>query len=281
MKLLNVIIFIVFTLSACDTEKNAPLPETDLESRNRAIDEVKKRLKSIQTASAKEALSMLAHDDFRVRRAAIKRLSALKATPERAIDALLDSLQDENENVRIEAAIALTMLKDERAVEPLIQALIDPNSKVRQWAYKALKKMGNRAVPTMIEQLDLTADTNKDKSADSRIQDILMDTLSGMGRAAVPYLIKALENNQGASAKETVALLGRIGKNAKDSIYVLIEILNSDNDVELKKSAINAIGNIGDVDPEVVPTLFEIAEGDNNRLAAAAKKALEKLDEES
>lgn len=281
MKLLYVITIIVFTVSACGTEKNALLPETDLESRNRAIDEVKKQLKSIQTASPKKALSMLEHDDFRVRRAAIKRLSALKATPERAVDALLDSLQDENENVRIEAAIALTMLRDERVVEPLIQALVDTNSKVRQWAYKALKKMGNKAVPTMIEQLALAGDTDKNEAPDTQIHEILMDTLSGMGRAAVPYLIKALEKNQSASAKETVALLGKIGKDAKESIYMLIEILNSDSSQELKKTTIIAIGSIGDVDPEVVPTLFEIAEGDNKTLAATAKNTLKKLEEES
>ena len=274
-------LIVIFLISGCGTEKNAPLPETDLESRNQAIEEVKKQLESIERASPKQALSMLAHDDFRVRRAAIKRLSKLESTPERAIDAMLDSLRDESDDVRVEAAIALTVLKDERAVEPLINALIDTNSKVRQWAYKALKKMGNRAVPAMIDQLALMPDAGETGAPDSRIQEILMDTLSGMGRAAVPYLIKALEKNQSASAKEAVELLGKIGKNARESIYVLIEILNADTDIELKKATINAISNIGDVDPEVVPTLFEIAEGDNKELSQAAKKALEKLEEES
>ena len=279
MKYLYPILFLLFCAACSELDKNTPLPETDLTSRNAELQEVKKQLDVLRSATTTQALAMLEHPDYRVRRAAIKRLSKLKAAPKPAVDALLRSLTDENENVRIEAAIALTFIESERAVGPLIHALVDDNSKVRQWSYKALKKLGNKAVPAMVDQLNISPDAGESQEPDSRVQEILMDTLSGMGKAAVPYLIKALEKNQTASAKEAVELLGKIGKDAKESIYVLLEILNSDSDIELKKSTINAISNIGDVDPEVVPTLFQFVEGNNPSLAAAAKRALEKLDE--
>ena len=261
-------------VAACGrTEKSAPLPETNLEARNAAIVEVKQKLDLLKQATEPQTLALINHEDHRVRRAAMKRLGEFKTAPEPAIDALLNSLKDKNDDVRIEAAIALAGLKSEAAVRPLIRALVDTNSKVRQWAYKGLKKLGRTAVPEMIRELG--------SSDDKELEEIIIDSLSEMGKDAVPHLVTAISKKQGKTARDAVALLGKIGKDAAEGIYVLLEIVNNSNDIELKKQAVIAIGDIGDVDPEVVPTLMNLTEDATGALAEEAKRALKKLDENS
>jgi len=64
---------------------------------------------------------------------------ALKGIGKRATKTLIKALKDENEDVRMNSAIALGGLADESAVEPLIDALKDEVMLVRYYAAEALK----------------------------------------------------------------------------------------------------------------------------------------------
>jgi HEAT repeat protein len=274
MKNISLFIICSIVLSCGETEKTAPLPIPDLDRRNEMIAEAREKIDFLKVASGNQALALLDHPDHRVRRAALKRLGELKEAPKPAVEALLKSLKDESDEVRIEAAISLSTMTTSAAVRPLIRALGDPNSKVRQWAYKGLKKLGPQAVPEMLKELSSSAEGGG-------IETIIIDSLSGMGKAAVPYLITTIREQRGKTAREAVDLLGKIGREAADGIYVLLEILSNNADPDLKKRAIAAIGNIGDVDPEVVPTLMTLAEDVTGAYAKEAKKALKKMEENS
>jgi len=72
----------------------------------------------------------------------------------RAVEPLINALEDDERTVRHSAAYALGKIRDRRAVEPLIKALEDENSKVRRWAAYALGKIRDRrAVEALIKTL--------------------------------------------------------------------------------------------------------------------------------
>lgn len=139
----------------------------------------------------------------------------------KAVDPLIQSLNDENVAVRRESAKALGRIKDEKAVEPLIKVLKDSNYKVRADAATALKEIGDeRAVAPLIEVLDAwgggwywsvdhfikgalqsfkskrTAELLIDafKSDNIGIKEPASEVLSKMGNITLKPLIKALED---------------------------------------------------------------------------------------
>ena len=70
-----------------------------------------------------------------------------KIGDERAVEPLIEALNDEDASVRRGAAVALGRLGAERAVEPLIEALNDEEGHVRRGAAVALGRLGyERAV---------------------------------------------------------------------------------------------------------------------------------------
>ena len=73
----------------------------------------------------------------------------------KAVEPLIALLKDEVSSVRWSAALSLGKLEDERAIEPLIQCLKDEDRMVRRSAAEALGKMGTRcAIQPLKEALD-------------------------------------------------------------------------------------------------------------------------------
>jgi HEAT repeat protein len=73
----------------------------------------------------------------------------------RAVQPLIESLQDEAPNVRRSVALALGQLGDGRAVHPLIGCLQDPDAEVCRNAVEALGEIGDeRAVEPLIKVLE-------------------------------------------------------------------------------------------------------------------------------
>jgi len=81
-------------------------------------------------------------------------LKVLIKIGEPAVEPLIDSLNDEDYNIRKDAAEALGNIGDERAVVPLIGALEDIEHKVRLASIIALGKIGDeRAVVPLVKTL--------------------------------------------------------------------------------------------------------------------------------
>ena len=73
---------------------------------------------------------------------------------EPAVDALLETLDNIDGQVRYLSAWVLGEIGDTRAVEPLIEALHDSDPRVRDWAAKALGEMHDeRAIQPLIKVL--------------------------------------------------------------------------------------------------------------------------------
>jgi len=97
-------------------------------------------------------LADLDHDDYRVRREAIKQLAKTR-NPD-AVPYLIPQLNDKTVNVRLNAIRALGKLHDERAIAPLIDQLAHDSCKVHGAAYDEVLKFGAAAIPALIEALD-------------------------------------------------------------------------------------------------------------------------------
>ncbi len=88
-----------------------------------------------------------------------------------------------------------------------------------------------------------------------------------------------VKEHPGKTALEAIDLLGKIGTDAAEGIYVLLELLNSDADAAAKKHAIQAISKLGDVDPEVVPTLLALSDSEHHEIAREATRALKIIED--
>jgi len=81
--------------------------------------------------------AFLTDDDMQVRAHAAEGLGR-HLEDNRAVNTLIQALQDEQSHIRQQAAGLLCWLKDERATDALIQALQDNDPEVREWAIEAL-----------------------------------------------------------------------------------------------------------------------------------------------
>jgi HEAT repeat protein len=76
----------------------------------------------------------------------------LKIANAKAVEPLINALDDSNDEVRSIAAYALGNIGNEKAVEPLINALDDSNYQVKDGAIYALGKIGNAETVTKLMQ---------------------------------------------------------------------------------------------------------------------------------
>jgi|ERR1041384_203182 HEAT repeat protein len=82
-------------------------------------------------------------------------MDRLTTVGEKAVDALLRALLDRKEpnHARSRAAETLAMIGDSRAIEPLIQILNEPDAFLRWSAVKALEKIGDERAVLPLERL--------------------------------------------------------------------------------------------------------------------------------
>lgn len=108
------------------------------------------RIRSV--ASIEPLARQLKSTDADIRAQAANALSRIRQPIASAVPALLEALNDNDHNVRANAARALGVSKDAQAVEPLIALLGDKSEQVQVSAIRALAAIGDqRAVEPLIE----------------------------------------------------------------------------------------------------------------------------------
>jgi HEAT repeat protein len=156
----------------------------------------------------------------------------------RAVEPLIQAMEDDNQWVRIVAAEALGQIRDQRATDYLLSSLSDHSIWVRRASVVALGQVGDaRAVPALMERLL--------RSPDSEWPEEL----------------------HGVIAKA----LGEIGEPA---IKVLIDTLN-DSDAWVSSAAARALGQIGD--PQAITPLTVLIKQENRWVRSAATQALAQI----
>ena len=171
-------------------------------------------------------------------RRALTSASLLTAFGEPALVMLIEALQDEDPQVRMEAARQLSGFEDERVVEPLIELLNDEDASVRRQAASSLCEIPDaRALEPLINAMDDEVDFVRISAA--RALGLLDD------QRAVEPLIGLLDEENLNLRSAGVVSLGRIGgERAADA---LVEVLrNRDEELRVRRSAARYLGAMED-----------------------------------
>jgi HEAT repeat protein/beta-lactamase regulating signal transducer with metallopeptidase domain len=186
---------------------------------------------AVQDDRAVEALlPTLQSASWDVRKAAVERLAQIRGG--RADELLIAALKDEHPQVREQAVIGLGIRRDGRLVWPLIPALTDRDWKVREQAAIALGKINDeRAVEPQLKAL-------LDSEWAVREQAARALGTAGQGRA-VELLINALQDRHEQVREAAAKSLGIIGD--RRALEPLNQALQ-DADEQVRKKAVEALG---------------------------------------
>ncbi len=154
----------------------------------------------------------------------------------RAVEPLINALNDSDEEVRWKAAWALGNIGDKKAIKPLIYALNDDRWSVRRFAVTALGKIGDKsAVGSLINALN---------DPDWHVRKYAANSLGKIGdERAIKPLVNALSDPDSDVRWKAIVALGKM-KNA--AVEPLIKAFESD-DWRIRGRAAEALGNIKDL----------------------------------
>ncbi|MDA0254996.1 MAG: HEAT repeat domain-containing protein [Planctomycetota bacterium] len=144
---------------------------------------------AIYEAAVQPLVRTAVHPDPRARRAAIRALRGLSASPQALAETVLDHLDEVDPQMVLPAMHTLADMKGE-AVPFLLRALEDPKS--RYWAEVVLSEIGEDAAPA-VEPLSRLA---AEGEVEERVQAILaLAAIGEPAQAASAQLIAALESS--------------------------------------------------------------------------------------
>jgi HEAT repeat protein len=156
----------------------------------------------------------------------------------RDVKELIKALKYGDRYTRIYAAIALGEIGDERAVAPLTQSLKDEEEEVQNEILKALVRIGDPAVDTLIMALN-----------DEKLEEVAKVALIKIGEPASRNLMFKYNNQNRDTQIYYIDIMGEIGdKNSVEHlIHILKEIKKRETyDRDILTSTIKALGKIGD-----------------------------------
>jgi HEAT repeat protein len=190
-----------------------------------------------------------------------------KARYDSSVKTLAESLKDENEHVRSAAAQGLLDLKPPRELLAPIMAemMAEKNPMVRANVADALASLGEAAVPRLIRALE-----------NDNTQGLAVEVIRRLGpkaKDAVPKLILELDDTDPEYRREVEFALAAIGPDAKEAVPALIKHLGTE-ETKVRYVACYALGNIGPAAKDAVPALQKNLQGDDKFLKMASVWAL-------
>ena len=188
-------------------------------------------------------------DDVGQRQLAVRMLGELRA-PNAGL-ALARMVNDEREQLRLLAAVAVAQIGDERSAEPLLRALEDPNPAIHDAAAWALGSVGgDKSVKELTKILS--------GGSNSRLQAVAALSLGRIGnKRAVPALLSSLEESRLQRYNDSLAVsvsyaLGALGDSR--AVEPLADVLQKSNGAA-GDAAAWALGHIGN--KRAVEVLFD------------------------
>jgi HEAT repeat protein len=194
-----------------------------------------------------------------------------KAAMQRAVTVLSESLKSNDKRLRAAAARGLHELNapHEMVAEALSGMMADKDPVVRANVADALSSIGEAAVPKLIKALQ-----NDD------LQSLAVAVIQRLGpkaKDAVPALIDELKDPSPEYRHEVEFALGAIGPDAKAAVPALIKEMQ-DEDPRVRRTACYALGKIGPAASEAIPTLQKNLTSDDKLLKLASIWALLRIE---
>ena len=202
----------------------------------------------------------------------------------RFIAPLFDALRRGNPRQRAAAAVFLTYYKPvAKEVQPaLIAAMVDPNPEVRAGAAIGLGILGNQqplskeAVQQLIKALK-DPDPKVSENAASALE-AAYPHLHPHLKIVVPALGEALQDPRMKVRVAAADSIRRLGTDARQTIPILIKILNEAKEPELIEAVCRALSAMGPYAKEAIPLLKRALESPDPGIRNWASFAIEKID---
>ena len=180
-----------------------------------------------------------------------------------AVDALIEALEDPDDDVRWKAAIALGEIGDPRAVDPLIRILADPDRFVQSRAAQALGMIGAPAVDSLTRALG-------EEEGDARWGAVLALEKIGDPRA-VCALVKASGDPGGEVNPGAVAAIDAMGDKGFTELLRVLKY----QDRTVQRQAVRVIAELGR--EEAIAPLLQMLENSDEETRPLIEEALLKL----
>jgi HEAT repeat protein len=180
-----------------------------------------------------------------------------------AMNALIDALDDPDDDVRWKAAIALGEIGDPRAVAPLIRTLSDQDRFVQSRAAQALAMIGPPAVDPLIHVLG---------AGNAEICWGVVMALDKIGDPrAVRALVKASGDPDGELYAEVITVIDNMGD---DGLLELERLLKS-GERDVRQKVVRVLGELGR--EEAIVPLLRMLENTDEETRPLIWEALRKL----
>jgi HEAT repeat protein len=211
--------------------------------------------------AVKEMIGAAQSGDETARLAAIDKLGTQGENAAEAVAPLMKLLGDKAPAIRAHAAKSLGELGDpaKPAASALVELLKDADPAVRREALKAIAALhpGPQVMQPLFEQVM--------ESSDPTAQMRIMNAVAEAGEAAVPGLIKALQNEK--LAYWACVVLREIGPQAKAAAPALVEAIKSPRP-DVRREAVLALGAMDDRSASTVAQIATLL-GDEHAATAA------------
>lgn len=214
----------------------------------------------------KEALQ---HPEEHVQLVAVSALGKFEGDPKVVIPLLTEIVQKGSKNKRATAVQALARLKAEAAILALGEALGNDDANIRLSAVRFLGERGPdaaAALPTLMELF---------RGRDSQLSSEAGHVLKGIGKPAVPHLLKALESPTNHVWVFAFRTLTALGPDAEEAIDPLLDIVQTKSDVGLRTLAIVGLGSIDPMAKKSLTCLSNVAKEEHEEVARTAILALQ------
>src|SRR5437870_5764443 len=217
-----------------------------------------------QDARVADLIKKLGSNDVQAKLAALVTLADLGAAAQDAVPALVQALQTKNEDVRLNAAIALGKIG--KASVPAVVKLLDSGeADIRYYAVWTLGWVGPDAKNTAPRVIRALAD--KDESV-RRKAAYALGRIAPDAKTAVGPLIQAFADSNG-----DVRALGKLGPAA---VPVLVDAL-ADKQVDVRRQAAQVLVPLRISDKMVVLALAHAAKDDDGAVRQQCLRGLQML----
>ena len=202
-----------------------------------------------------ELLTQLQDENSDVRSNAAFALVNLKNSSETVINSVLALLQDENSNVRSSVAIALGMLENssEKVINSLLAVLQDENSSVRRNAARALGDLENSSETLINSLLAVLQDENSDVRSNAAS---VLGMLENSSEKVINSLLAMLQDENSNVRSNAAEALGNLKNSSEKVINNLLELLQ-DQDIFVSLSTYNTLKELGKKSHDILPTIIQ------------------------
>jgi bilin biosynthesis protein len=192
-------------------------------------------------------------------------------------DSLFDRLKHPNPNLRDRAMYEIVENRDENTIPTLMGILDDTDTTYRRAAVKTLGAIGVDTVPSLVEGLLNSDDSTVRSSCAKAIAQIIInypdERIPDIG---IQALKTAMEDEHPVVNIAAVMALGEMGSVSFD---ILVEALNTTDNIALQVSLVNALASIGDIRSAAILTAATENADFDEYVRESAVSALPRLDQ--